>query len=84
MAEEKDEAMADDDYLASDDDSAEDTEVVVSDEAFNLATKNKARDELARQIEEFLAHGGKINLIESNVTADPPRKPTNSYGSHPI
>lgn len=84
MAEEKDEALSDDEYLASDDDAADDVEVVVSDEAYNLATKNRARDELARQIEAFLAHGGKINLIESNVTADPPKKPTNSYGSHPI
>ena len=35
-------------------------------------------------MEEFLARGGKVQEIESNVVADPPKKPDNKYGSRPI
>lgn len=42
------------------------------------------REELDRQIEAFLASGGKISSIDANVMADPPKKPENRYGSHPI
>lgn len=42
------------------------------------------REELSRQIEAFLSSGGKISSIDPNVMADPPKKPENRYGSHPI
>jgi hypothetical protein len=53
-------------------------------EDFSIASRQKARDELEAQIAEFLARGGKINQIEPNVTADPPKKPTSDYGGRPI
>ena len=43
-----------------------------------------AREELNRQIDAFLSNGGSINHINSNVMADPPKKPENKYGSQPI
>ncbi len=49
-----------------------------------VASRQKLRDEMSKEIEEFLARGGKIDQIEPNVTADPPRKPDNDYGSRPI
>lgn len=49
-----------------------------------VASRQKQRDEMAKEIEAFLARGGKINHVEPNVTADPPRKPDNDYGSRPI
>jgi len=49
-----------------------------------VASRQKQREEMAREIEEFLARGGKISQIEPNVTADPPRKPDSDYGSRPI
>jgi len=49
-----------------------------------VASRQKLRDEMAKEIEEFLARGGKINHVEPNVTADPPRKPDSDYGSRPI
>jgi hypothetical protein len=53
-------------------------------EDFSIASRQKARDELESQIAEFLARGGKINQVEPNVTADPPKKPTSDYGGRPI
>ncbi len=49
-----------------------------------VASRQKLRDEMAKEMEEFLARGGKIDHVEPNVTADPPRKPDNDYGSRPI
>lgn len=49
-----------------------------------VASRQAQRDEMERQIAEFLARGGKISQIEPNVTADPPRKPDSDYGSRPI
>ena len=39
---------------------------------------------LARAMEEFLARGGKVQEVEPNVVADPPKKPDSKYGSRPI
>jgi len=54
------------------------------DELPSVEAKNKERDALARAMEEFLARGGKIQEVEANVVADPPKKPDNKYGSRPI
>lgn len=51
---------------------------------FSIASRQKAREELDAQIAEFLARGGRINEIDPNVTADPPKKPTSDYGGRPI
>ncbi|MEO0444400.1 MAG: hypothetical protein AAFZ92_11805 [Pseudomonadota bacterium] len=47
-------------------------------------SKQVERDEISQQIEAFLAAGGKIDYVEPNVLADPPKKPTSNYGSQPI
>lgn len=57
----------------------EDTEELPSIEA-----KQKERDALERAMAEFLARGGKIQEVEANVVADPPKKPEGKYGSRPI
>lgn len=49
-----------------------------------VEAKQKERDALARAMEEFLARGGKVQEIDSNVVADPPKKPEGKYGSRPI
>ena len=51
---------------------------------FNVAARKKARDQLARDMEEFMKRGGEIRQIADNVRADPPRKPNTDYGSSPI
>ncbi|AFY22480.1 transcriptional regulator SutA [Pseudomonas sp. QLc11A] len=54
------------------------------DELPSVEAKNKERDALAKAMEEFLARGGKVQEVEANVVADPPKKPDNKYGSRPI
>ena len=54
------------------------------DELPSLEAKQKERDALARAMEEFLARGGKVQEVEPNVVADPPKKPDSKYGSRPI
>ncbi|HJH18544.1 MAG TPA: hypothetical protein K8W20_07510, partial [Pseudomonas lactis] len=49
------------------------------DELPSVEAKNKERDALARAMEEFLAKGGKVQEVEANVVADPPKKPDNKY-----
>lgn len=50
----------------------------------SLEAKQKERDALARAMEEFLSRGGKVQEVDDNVVADPPRKPDSKYGSRPI
>lgn len=51
----------------------------------SIAARQAVRDEMERQIQEFLARGGKISQIDPNVTADPPRKPEGGdYGGRAI
>ncbi|MCV6613576.1 MAG: hypothetical protein OIF35_01280 [Cellvibrionaceae bacterium] len=52
--------------------------------AFSPNCRAELRDELERQVEQFLQQGGEIKKIEPNVMADPPKKPTSNYGSRPI
>ena len=54
------------------------------DEMPSLEAKQKERDALAKAMEEFLSRGGKVQEVEANVVADPPKKPDNKYGSRPI
>ena len=54
------------------------------DELPSIEAKQKDRDALARAMEEFLSRGGKVQEVEANVVADPPKKPDNKYGSRPI
>jgi hypothetical protein len=49
-----------------------------------IAAKQKTREELANDVEAFLARGGKIAEIDPNVTADPPKKPESDYRNRPI
>ncbi|WLH79195.1 transcriptional regulator SutA [Pseudomonas sp. FP2335] len=87
------EVAADDDSADEVDDSGDDAApkakgkakaAVSVDELPSVEAKNKERDALARAMEEFLAKGGKVQEVEANVVADPPKKPDNKYGSRPI
>jgi hypothetical protein len=58
--------------------------VVEALEDFSIASRQKIRDELGDQVAAFLARGGQISEVASNVTADPPKKPSPDYGGRPI
>ena len=49
-----------------------------------VESRRRLRDMLNAQVEEFLAKGGKIEQINPNVIADPPTRPSSSYGNRPI
>lgn len=53
-------------------------------EGLSLEAKAREREMLARQMEEFMARGGKIQQIDDHVIGDPPKKPDGKYGSRPI
>lgn len=46
--------------------------------------KDKIRSQLQDDIAAFLQNGGKVQLIDQDVRADPPKKPSSAYGSNPI
>ncbi len=58
--------------------------VVEEEELPSVEAKQAERDALARAMDEFLARGGKVQEIDPNVVADPPKKPDSKYGSRPI
>ena len=49
-----------------------------------MADKEAERLRLQADVEAFLARGGKIVEVPSNVIGDPPKKPVSSYGGQPI
>ena len=49
-----------------------------------IAERKRQRDEVASEVEAFLAHGGGITSVDANVRSDPPKKPESNYGSRPI
>ncbi|MCP8466900.1 hypothetical protein NK553_23375 [Pseudomonas sp. ZM23] len=57
---------------------------VEEEELPSIEAKQKERDALAKAMEDFLSRGGKVQEIEPNVVADPPKKPDSKYGSRPI
>ncbi|WP_020580972.1 hypothetical protein [Endozoicomonas elysicola] len=49
-----------------------------------VESRKKLRASLDAQIEAFLKNGGEIEEVQSNITADPPKKPSGEYGNRPI
>ena len=79
--------MSDEDDLLDADDSVEssgDSSVAFSEAAIALADKEEERKRLQADVEAFLARGGTIERIDTNVMADAPRKPESKYGGQPI
>ncbi len=50
----------------------------------SVSSREHIRSQLSADIEAFLSKGGSIQTVDPNITADPPRKPSSSYGSRPI
>lgn len=76
MAQEENEEM-----LEMDDDGFEAVESANDDFVQEpLTARARLREQLANEVAAYLANGGRINYIESNVLADPPRKPPCNYG----
>ncbi|MGD8175203.1 hypothetical protein [Marinimicrobium sp. ARAG 43.8] len=83
------EDVLEDDEELADDDSVEDEDADVSYssggkqegyEDFSVAARERMREELARQVEDFLSRGGHINEIPSTMSFTRPKKPVSDYG----
>ena len=48
------------------------------------ALRETVRKQLSSDVESFLKNGGQVQKIADNVRADPPKKPSMTYGSAPI
>ena len=79
-----DDGDADDEIVPAAKGKAKAKAAVDVDELPSVEAKQKERDALARAMEEFLSRGGKVQEVEANVVADPPKKPDSKYGSRPI
>lgn len=53
-------------------------------DGLSVEAKARERERLEQQIAEFMARGGRVQEIDSNVVSDPPKKPDSKYGSRPI
>jgi|APSaa5957512535_1039671.scaffolds.fasta_scaffold16653_5 hypothetical protein len=53
-------------------------------ESRTITSRTRLRNKVEDDIAEFLARGGTINEIDADITADPPKKPENNYGSRAI
>ncbi|WP_235015359.1 hypothetical protein [Oceanicoccus sp. KOV_DT_Chl] len=49
-----------------------------------LASRKRLHEKMSADIEAFLSRGGKIDQVDRNVMADPPKKPISHYGQRPI
>ena len=49
-----------------------------------VESRKKLRASMDAQIEAFLKSGGEIEEVPSNISSDPPKKPTSEYGNRPI
>lgn len=74
--------MAEETEFQDDDFSAHESSA--NQEAVSALSREQLRKVMQSDVEAFLARGGKIQQIDNNVMADPPRKPQSSYGSRPI
>lgn len=73
---------------ASDDGSIFETDYSGSydDQATNrtVESRSRLRNQMSADVEAFLAKGGQIQVIESNVIAQPVTRVESDYGSRPI
>lgn len=70
--------------MSADDFIEEDSPVSSVVEDHTVAARNKMREQLSAEVAAFLAGGGRIQMIDNNVTADPPKLSNTEYGRQPI
>ncbi|MCY4472293.1 MAG: hypothetical protein OXC07_05655 [Kistimonas sp.] len=49
-----------------------------------VESRRRLRELLSTQVEEFLAKGGKIETVSSDMLTSPPKRPESNYGNRPI
>lgn len=66
------------------DESSVDTSSQDALDGYSTTARELMRKQLQSDVEAFLAAGGEIAEVPSNVVSDPPRKPQSNYGGQPI
>lgn len=56
----------------------------VQDNGQKQHSRDELRAQMANEVEAFLAAGGEVQEVERGKRADPPKAPSNQYGSRPI
>lgn len=84
MSDDYDDDVIDNDDTDVSDDSYTSISALADSDTASAIERERARRQLESDIEAFLASGGKIQSIDSNVMADPPKKPQSNYGGQPI
>lgn len=84
MSDDYDDDVIDNDDADVSDDSYTRISTLADSDSASAIERERARRQLESDIEAFLASGGKIQTIDSNVMADPPKKPQSNYGGQPI
>ena len=59
-------------------------ETAVVEHEHSPAARSAERDQLAADLEAYLAKGGAIEEVPRSFRADPPKKPESNYGRHAI
>lgn len=49
-----------------------------------IASRERFRDQLTDEVEEFLSKGGHIDQVKPHETGSPISKPSSNYGDRPI
>lgn len=84
MSDDYDDDVIDNDDTDVSDDLYTSISALADSDSASAIERERARRQLESDIEAFLASGGKIQSIDSNVMADPPKKPQSNYGGQPI
>lgn len=84
MSDDYDDDVIDNDDADVSDDSSSSISALAESDGASAIERARARMQLESDIEAFLASGGKIQSIDNNVMADPPKKPQSNYGGQPI
>ena len=85
MSDDYDDVLEDDSDVSTGQDSVASASSSVLDvDLGDQAERQRAREQLEADVAAFLARGGKIQKVDVNVMADPPRAPQSNYGGQPI
>jgi len=76
----EDEEPADDETLEDDDSEVSYAARVDVPTDFSVAARERLREELSRQVEAFLARGGRIDEVPSKLHEARPNKPVSDFG----
>ncbi len=53
-------------------------------EGRTVASRKRLRDRLASDVEQYLLHGGTVEVVETGANSQPLKKPQTNYGGRPI